>query len=160
MVRRHTRVLHLLWKTSHVNVHSCEGLLERTVFYIKDIKYNKLRKGVLLGFWGGGDGLFKLHSRASNWNSIQRCSSPQHLHSNAQDADLLAVSMNAEFCHHRSWWFLIWVCQIRMCTVKRFFKSTVIILLLHQIRGFLVSASRIFCETFMECVYITSSKRE
>ena len=52
MVRRHTRVLHLLWKTSHVNVHSCEGLLERTVFYIKDIKYNKLRKGVLLG-WGG-----------------------------------------------------------------------------------------------------------
>ena len=32
---------------------------------------------------------------------IQRCSSPQHLHNEAQNADLLAVSMNAEFCHHR-----------------------------------------------------------
>ena len=64
---------------------------------------NNLHEGGRVGCWGlGDDGLFKLHSWASNWNSIQRCSSPQHLYSNAQDADLLAVSMNAEFCHHRS----------------------------------------------------------
>ena len=103
--------------------------------------------------WGlGGDGLFKLHSRASNWNSIQRCSSPQHLHSNAQDADLLAVSMNAELCHHRSWWFLIWVCQISMCTVKRFFKSTVILNCAH-VRGWLFYCGlRIKLRTCIKCI--------
>ena len=81
------------------------------------------------GFWWGW--LFVCVGACSNCISghqmgmcIQRCSSPQHMQW-SNNADLLAVSRNAWFCHHRWCWLLIWVCQIRMCTVKRFFKSTI-----------------------------------
>ena len=64
-----------------------------------------------------------------HWEGMisQRCSSPQLSLFDKMSADLLAVSKHASICHHRWCQFLIWVSQIRMCTIKRFFKSTVML---------------------------------
>ena len=40
--------------------------------------------------------------------------------------DLLAISKHASILHHRWCRFLIWISQIRMYTVERFFTSTII----------------------------------
>jgi hypothetical protein len=58
---------------------------------------------MLCCFWGGVP--VQIAFTGIEWecifNLIQRCSSPQHLLNNALVADLLAVSMNADFRHHR-----------------------------------------------------------
>ena len=53
MVCRHTKVPHLLWKTSHVNVHSCEGLLERTLDSIElpAVRLEVILSGSERPFW-------------------------------------------------------------------------------------------------------------
>jgi len=53
---------------------------------------------VVLGFGGACSNCIHGHRMGM---IIQRCSSPQHLRNEAQNADLLAVSMNTESCHHR-----------------------------------------------------------
>ena len=79
-------------------------------------------------WWGGWrkGGLFKLLTRAPERMNFQCCSSPQWPGCYTQNKLFISqLSKKASFCHHRCIWFLIWVCQIRICTVKRFFKSTV-----------------------------------
>ena len=74
------------------------------VYCIRDLlcfitQGNQKRRGVFLGGVGGTCSNCIHGHRMGMY--IQRCSSPRHLCSNAPVADLLAVSMNAEFCHHR-----------------------------------------------------------
>ena len=59
-------------------------------------------------------------------------------------ANLLAVSRSASSCHHRCLMRLIWVFQIRICTVKRFFISTVMVFS-HWARG--------TCTSWIECLH-------
>lgn len=78
---------------------------------------------VLLFFWGGGP-VPSVQSGVETNEFLNAALRHSHECFHTQ-ADLLAESNRTMYCHHRWCWFLIWVSQIRICTIKRFFKSTV-----------------------------------